>query len=445
MKNLTSALEVIRSRWLVVLVSLVVGLVGVFFVFRSMPRAYEASSRVLIVNENDGRDPSVSSIDLPSVATSTAVLSRVLQDVKMPISLIDLKQGVKARVSTRSSIMEISYRAPSPSLAVAVPNSVADELTRYYGSISTRRAEEDVRKLDIALDEARQRLLSANGELATLTARNPFLGTDNALDGLTGRIDDLQTQRAMVNASLVGDSAAQAAASPSSPAIARIAVHEMMQNDQFYSDLNAGIAKDATTLEVEQARFTDRFPGLRSLQHQVAAEEALAQAKRASLFSSPDAYSPTQAQSAVDASKEGAVVAGDRARAAELDQLLAEAHSRLTDLPQATAKFTWLKLQRDAAEADYLALSSRRTLAVASRAEALSLGSVVVVDRAVLANAVLVGLGGVRLAVLTSFVVMLLALCMAFLAEMFDPKLRRAEQIESLYGSPVITTLGKKS
>ena len=102
-----------------------------------------------------------------------------------------------------------------------------------------------------------------------------------------------------------------------------------------------------------------------------------------------------------------------------------------------------MKLQRDAAQADYLTLSSRRTAALADRAEALSLGSVVVVDRAVKADTAVVGLGRKSLAVVTAALVLAFALGIAFLAEMLDPRLRRADQIESLYGTPLIATLKK--
>ena len=137
MKIFAHSVEIVRRRWMLVVATLVVGIIGASFVFQHVPRTYEASSQVLIVNENDGRDPSVSSVDLPSVATSTVVLQSVLDQLKLPISLIDMKKHIKARVGQRSSIMDISYRDSSPDRAVAVPNAVAEELSRYYEEISS--------------------------------------------------------------------------------------------------------------------------------------------------------------------------------------------------------------------------------------------------------------------------------------------------------------------
>jgi capsular polysaccharide biosynthesis protein len=444
MKSLLSSIAVVRRRWRVVVVTLVVGLVAVSFLYRFMPRAYEAAAQVLIVNESDGRDPSVSSIDLPAVATSTVVLSHVISDLKIPVSLIDLKKGIKARVGSRSSIMEISYRDASPDRAVAVPNAVADELAQYYASISTGRAQENVRKLDAEIVSTRRRLQQINDQISDVTAKYPYLGSDHALDTVTERLDDLQTQRQMAAAAMEGDVAATDAVSPNSRAMSQIARHEILQGDDLNREIVSGSAKDAATLAFDQTQYTDIYPGLRALQRKVKSERALVAAEQTHLLHSPDAFSESRASSALEALKAQAVVTGDRSKVAALDSLIAATHEHLEDLPTATKSFTWLRLQRDAAQADYLTLSSRRTAAIADRAEALSLGSVVVFDRAVRADAAVVGLGRGSLTLATAAIVLVFALCMAFVAESLDPRLRRADQIERLYGTAVIGSLGGK-
>jgi hypothetical protein len=159
-------------------------------------------------------------------------------------------------------------------------------------------------------------------------------------------------------------------------------------------------------------------------------------------LASTDAFSPTQAQSMLENGKALAIVAGDRSRVDELNGLILATNAQVHAYRDASARFEWLNVQRNAAEADYLGLSSRRTAAVANRAESQSLGSIVVFDRAVRANTTVVGLGRAHLAVLATLVVLFLALCAAPLAEIIDPRLRRAVQIERLYGSTLITTLG---
>jgi capsular polysaccharide biosynthesis protein len=443
MKMFAHSVEIVRRRWMLVAATLVIGLIGAAFLFQHVPRTYEASSQVLIVNENDGRDPSVSSVDLPSVATSTVVLQSVLDQLKLPISLIDMKKHIKARVGQRSSIMDISYRDSSPDRAVAVPNAVAEELSRYYEQISSGRADTDVRKLDTAIADVSVRLRDINGRLAQQSAAQPYVDSDKSLDTVTERLDDLMTQRELANATLANDIAAQQAISGDRATLSKVARHEILQNDPLYKQLSDGTAKDAAQLAFDHASYTDRYPALPGLEAKTAAERATMAAEAKRSLSAPDAFSASDVANEMESRKAAAIVEGDRAKVSALDSLIATAQERLKDVPAATASTAWLKLQRDAAQADYLTLSSRRTAALADRAEALSLGSVVVVDRAVKADTAVVGLGRKSLAIVTAALVIAFSIGMAFLVEMLDPRIRRADQIENLYGTPLIATLKK--
>lgn len=444
MMDIPSALNIVRRRRVVVLLTLLAGLAGVFLLFRYIPRTYGAASHVFIVNETSGRDPSVTSIDLPSLATSTAVLEKVLDDLKLPISLIEIKKNVKARVNARSSIMEISYRDASAERAVAVSNAVADELRRYYEEISTVRADATIRKLDVEIQSEQNRLRDSNRQLALVARDRPYLISDKALDTVTSRIDDLEAQRELARAALAGDRSQAKAAGDDVATISKAARHEVLQNDPLHRALSEGLAKDAAQLAFDRAAFTARYPGLPSLQEKVDAENASIRAEEQRALTAPNAYSPSQATSIMQAHRAAAIIAGDRARIAALDRLIRDERARLNEIPATSTALARLRLQRDAAQANYLALSARRTSAVANRAEALSLGSVVVVDRAVRADAAVVGLGRTPLAAMTAAFVLLLAVGNAFLIEMLDPRLWRAAQIEHLYESPLIASLGSE-
>ena len=95
-------------------------------------------------------------------------------------------------------------------------------------------------------------------------------------------------------------------------------------------------------------------------------------------------------------------------------------------------------------ETEYAALATRRANALANRAEASSLGSVVVLDRAIKADTQLAG-GRTRAAVVAFILVLALAVGTAFLVESLDPRIRRPEEIEELYGIPVVATFGSKA
>ncbi len=101
-----------------------------------------------------------------------------------------------------------------------------------------------------------------------------------------------------------------------------------------------------------------------------------------------------------------------------------------------------VRLQRDAALAAYRAIAARLANSLADRADVLSLGSVVVVDRASASDAQ-ASVSSNRLLVTFALMALLLALIATFIAEQLDTRLRRPAQIEALYGRPVVATLGK--
>jgi capsular polysaccharide biosynthesis protein len=433
-------LDIIRRRWLVIVLVAIAGTIAASYLVLVVPRTYEATASVLIVNESDGRDPSVSSIDLPSVAASTNVLQRVADDLKLPESLGEMKKNVKAHVTAHSSIMEIAYRDASRDRAVAVSNGIADELARYYGEISTHRADENVRKLAAATAAVQKQLRVVDLRIAKATAAEPDVGTDKAIDTIAARIDDLSTQRELATAALTNDQAQLQAVAGNGAMLSRVSAHEILQNDQYYTALQDSESKDESQLARDRVAFTDAYPGIATLEKQVEEQRKALAAERQRALSSKQGFSPSQAASVMESRRAAALVAGDRAKVAALDSLLAAEHSQLND-PLASVDVSALRRQRDALQADYLTLSARQTLAIASRAEALSLGSVVVVDRAVRADSEIVGLSRSTLASLCAFFIVALALGIALVLEWLDPRLHRAAQVERLYGSPVIASL----
>ena len=438
----TAFVRVVRTRVFVVLVTFLLGLVAVAMMFFFLPRTYQGESRVLIVADHEGRDPSVSSVDLPSVATSTAVLSRVLADVNSPLTLASLKHALKAKVADRSGIMEITFDDTSPDRALTVPNAVADELSKYYNSIAASRADVTLHNLDGAIADTQARLRAVNTDLAQISGRYPFLAADKPLDAISAQLGSLQEQRAVAYAALTADQAMAAAVSPQSPEMVSIARHERLASDPVYGQLVGITSKDTTSLVIDKATFSSQYPGLQPLQQKIATERAAiaSEEQAAAAF-----FSNSQAQSTLESAKAAAVASGDRMRVAQFDALIGTANQALHEYQVADARSATLKLQQTAAQADFLTLSARRTAAIADRAASLSLGSVVVVDRAVKADTTVVGTGRVQLALIMTIVVSMVALAAAPIADLLDPRLRRSKQIERLYGAPLLTKLGESA
>jgi len=143
---------VIKRRSLIVWCVIAVGVALMWSLRSLVPASYAAISHVVLVSENGARDPSVSIVDLPSIATGSVVLQRVRQAQQLPISLIDLKKSVSAKVLGKSSIMEIGYKDESAERSIAVSNAIADTLSQYYDEISTQRYDINVDRLTGEMD-----------------------------------------------------------------------------------------------------------------------------------------------------------------------------------------------------------------------------------------------------------------------------------------------------
>jgi capsular polysaccharide biosynthesis protein len=441
LRSVFSALAFLVRQRFAFITTLATGCVCAAVILLVIPKTYQASAHVLIVAANVARDPSVTSVDLPAIATSSVLLSQVEQKLNLPLELAQFKGRVHATVKSHSSIMEIQYRDKVPERAVAVPNAIADALVSYYDSISGSGADVTIRKLDVAIADVQHRLRTIEDAAGRQMQLHPFVQSEKALDGVTSRLDDLTSQRRQAYAALAAD-VAQRDAISADPAIRNKAVrYEKLQNDPKYRELASNIARDEAELAVDRTTLTEEHPAIRALEKKLAVERAMSGTNVSSTLSSADSFSTTEASSAIELRKADAAIAGDRAKLDAINGLIAGANSRLRDTLSAGVFADRLRLQHDAAKADYLALTARRAAALASRAEALSMGSLVVVDRAVRSDMTLVGLGKAGIAIVMVVLAFAIAVAVAFIVDALDPRLSRADQIERLYHVPLVALI----
>src|SRR5271165_1689558 len=196
--NLKDASETIgRHRWLVAVVFVALMLSALLLIDK-IPRSYGASANVLVVNGNSRNDPTLSSPDLPSIATSTVVLERVRQNLNLTLPLQVMKHSITAKSPPfKSSIMRIEYSDPNAALAATVANGVADELAHYYNQLSTVRYDNDLTALDSELAKQKTNIEQIDARLKASGAL-PAVGTGNGKDlGTTiDQLNTLETQRA---------------------------------------------------------------------------------------------------------------------------------------------------------------------------------------------------------------------------------------------------------
>ena len=435
-------LSVVRRRSLIIWSVIAVGLALIYSFRGAVPSSFAGVAHVVLVAENGARDPSVSIVDLPSIATSTVVLQRVRNTLKLPISLVNLKANVSANVLGRSSIMAIGFRDQSAEQAINVSNAVADELSRYYDEISTQRYDVNVNRLSTELSNQAGKMRQLDTAMSNVAATNPFVVSEHSIDNITTQIAALDEQRAVALAQLQGDRAL-AATSAGSAGLSKTARHEILTGDPAYLATRAAAARDNAQLVSDRASYTGAFPGLPGELAKIRSESEAIKREASRALHDPNAFSVSAAATSEQHSHQQAIVAGDAARLKQIDDLLAKEQAMLSAVPTTGAKYAELSAERTGMDTEYTALATRRANALANRAEASSLGSVVVLDRAIKADTQLAG-GRTRAAVVAFILVLALALGAAFLIESLDPRISRPEEIEELYGIPVVATFGSK-
>jgi capsular exopolysaccharide synthesis family protein len=148
--ELADYLDILRRRWLGVLIIVLTALALASAVTLAMPKKYTATARLFIAVSG-----SQSATDLAQgsnfaerqmssyaeVATSPRVLAPVITQLGLPTTPKDLAEAVDATVPVDTVILEISATDPDPSRAAQIANAVGEELKKATGELS--RQEED--------------------------------------------------------------------------------------------------------------------------------------------------------------------------------------------------------------------------------------------------------------------------------------------------------------
>lgn len=253
----------------------------------------------------------------------------------------------------------------------------------------------------------------------------------------SNQLESLKTERQLANAAMEGDKSLLSAITTDAASRLKTLRREVLATDVRYHDLLQAASMSEVQLASDRAVYTSHYPGLPALEKKVRFLDSSVDQEARRVLLSPDASSAALESLDVEQHKVEATLVADRAKIAAFDNLIASENARLDALPP----IALLQLERSAAQAEYLSISGHRATALANRADALSLGSVSVVDRAI-ATEVQNGLSHKMLIALLILLSIIVACGSAFLAEALDPRLRRLSQIETLYGHEVIATLG---
>lgn len=437
--KLDSLNRTIREHWILVIVVFIGLSILSNYITLKIPKQYVAVANMLVTNGNTRDDPTLQSPDLPSIATSTVVLSRAQKALDLELSIIALKHRLVVKSPAyKSSILSLNFTDTIPERAVLVANGIADQMAKYFTEISTARFDSDLHALDDELVKQRGLILSIDAKIHAHGDPSIAMLDDRGADTISARVATLENDTALSEAAVSGDRAHLSAIDAGGQGRATVAKSEILQNDHTYKELQTAVALASSQYESAKATYTNNFPGLAELKIKADRLRSSLDAEQRSALASPDAFSATALASDNERRNAQATEQADNAKLSNLSNLLRVQRDRLAALPS----LELLRLQRTAAQADYLSISGRRATSLANRADALSLGSVVVVDRAITADAI-TGFTGLKLTALLVLVALALGIASAFVAEALDPRLRRRNQIEDLYGVSVVGSLGQ--
>lgn len=432
-----TALDILKRRRWVVATGAVLGLLVASILFYLTPRAYSATSQVMVVRT--GGFSNATAEDLQSLAVSGGVISAVKKDIASPLSLDTLKNAVTTKTTFGSNVIPISFVGHTRRTAMNGANAEAYELSKYYREIAGGRLGEVSGYLQKQLDAKRTELMAVDRKLQLASIQSPYNADGNAAATISQQILGLEQQRGQLEATLIGDRANGAAQAQHLKEIAPIVTQEKTSNDPLYQQMRAQEAKDAASLALLQSQYK-QYPGTPGLQAQVQKEQQQLAAEQKAIVASPTAISSTYTQAVAAKGQIDAKMAEDNARLNSLNSQIGSAENALASVPGMGVKVADLQRQRDIVQAEYMSLAQRFGDIVAGQAQEANVGSIDVIDRAQSSSAT-IDKHSMMAIVGSVFGFALLGIIVAFLMELLDGRVRTVAAVENLYGRPVLGTV----
>ena len=137
-------LDILRRRWMSIVTIALLTLALVSVVTLMMPKAYTATTRLFFAVAGD----SVSALEQGSsfaekqmasyaeVATSPKVLDKVVEQLGLSTTAVELADSVEANVPVDTVIIEVAATDPDPLQAARIANAVGAELARAAGDLT---------------------------------------------------------------------------------------------------------------------------------------------------------------------------------------------------------------------------------------------------------------------------------------------------------------------
>jgi polysaccharide biosynthesis transport protein len=153
--------DILRRRWLSIVTIALLTLASVAAVTLMLPKAYTASTRVFFAVSGESasalaQGSSVVEKQMASyaeVATSPKVLNKVVEQLGLNTTAVELADSIEANVSEDTVIIEIAATDPDPRQAARIADAVGAELGKAAGDLtpSLARGSEAVRATTLSV------------------------------------------------------------------------------------------------------------------------------------------------------------------------------------------------------------------------------------------------------------------------------------------------------
>lgn len=430
-------------RWIVFGILAVAIALSPFLSRLTLPK-YVANAEVVVIGNGISNNGVLPIGDISALAMSTNVLAQTAKQMKYHGPLNDLRKDLSVGGAPSSNILTIQGTAKDPNFALAAANALADQIVTAYHRLASQQYNLVVVSLNKQLEQQRQLIDDLDHQLQTAAQTDIVAVSPNSIQAISDRLSQLDASRTQAQAAFVADQAAAGVQGSgdigNDRRLHNVVTEQVLASDPYYQALRAGQAKDAAEYQFERASYTTEYPGLAGLKAKVSSEAAAVDLAASTSLEQHAGSSSTYANLVVQQRTAAAQVAGDKARLSSIDADIAQTQNQLRTLPVNGSSANQLRLQRDSAASAYGELNGRLQMMLADQQQAASLNSVIVLNYA---PETMEKTPRIKLALMLTFIIVAIAVGAALLYDKIDRRLRTKEEIEGVYGRPLLGTLSR--
>lgn len=174
-RELGDYLGVLRRQWVVIALSIAVGVGVAFLLLSAMPKGYTSSSAVLVQDNTSTTDATsartVGTVNMDTeaqVLKSLPVATAVKESVGSPLTAEQLAARVQVSVPANTTILRVVFEASTPEAAQAIAQSFATEYLAYRDEQATSQTEARIASLTEQQDSTAAKIRELNNRIPTL-------------------------------------------------------------------------------------------------------------------------------------------------------------------------------------------------------------------------------------------------------------------------------------